>query len=236
MTASSTCSAGDTPVGVPVRLDRPRRDGVDPDIGREVARQRSGEAAHGALRRAVGDGDGVHHVLLVHAVAVGAREIDDGAATPRLHVRHDGAAHEEGALHVHREERIPGLRVCVGEAHRVRRVDPAGCVDQHVDAAVARHRALHEGLHRALVGDVEVRRMGRAAGGRDLVHGLGGCVGAAAIGQGHARPFARQRAGAGAAQRTARPGHDGDTAFESAPVVPATGHRTSPSRLRFAGV
>ena len=214
----------------------PRRDGVDPNARRKVARERGGEAAHRALRRAVGDGDGVHHVLLVHAVAVGAREIDDGAAAARLHVRHDGAAHEERALHIHREERIPGLRLGVGKADGVRRVDPARCVDQHVDAAVARHRVAHEGLHRTLVGDVERGGVSRAAAGRDLVDGLGGRVGAAAIGDGDTRPLTGQRAGRGAPQRAARTGHDGDPPFESAAVVPATSHGASPCRLRLAEV
>ena len=159
------------------------------------------------------------------------------APPPRdLHVRHDGAAHEERALHIHREERVPRLRVRLGKADGVRRVDPARCVDQHVDAAIARHRLVHEGLHRMLVGDVETGGVSRAAAGRDLVHGLGGRVGAAAIGEGDVGPFARERAGRGAAQCAARAGHDGDPPFESAAVVPATSHGASPCRLRLAEV
>ena len=124
-------------------------------VGGEVARQGGGERADRALRRAVLDGNGVHQVFLVHAIAVAAREVDDRARAGGAHVRHDRRAHQHRALDVDVEQRVPGGGVDAVEADGVGGVDPPGGVDEDVDGAVALDHRRDELPSGTLVGEIE---------------------------------------------------------------------------------
>jgi len=216
----------DLPVLLPVGRDRARGDRVDPDLGREVAGQRGGEGAHAALGGAVGDGDRVDHVLLVDAVAVGAGEIDDRAVAGRAQVRQRRLADAEGAEQVDVEQGGERVRVGLGEAHRVGRVDPAGGVDDDVDPAVALDHVGDEGSDGGRLGHLELRRVPLRTGGLDLGQRLARGGLRAAVPERHGRALAAQRPRHRAAQRAAGAGHDRDPLPEALTVVPAC-HQTS---------
>jgi len=127
--------------GVQRRADDPRRDRVDADVvGAEFGGELDGQGVDGAL---AGQRGGGRHP--------GDRMIDqhrpdvDDRAAGRLHVRDDRLGEEEGALEIDVEEPVEVLLV---DVEKRARLEQAGVVDQHIDAAepgdgVSDHRLAH---------------------------------------------------------------------------------------------
>ena len=152
--------------------------------------KRRRKAADGTLGRAILHRAGIHHVFLVHTVAEGAGNIDDGAATARIHVGYDSATHEKSTLDVNLEQRLPSGRVDFAEAYGVGRVYPARSIDQNVDAAKTRHGFVDKGLHRLPIRDVEMSSTSDAAHHLDLMHCLVRYIRAVAVGKRDVGTFA----------------------------------------------
>ncbi len=90
----------------------------------------------------------------------------------RLHGRHDGLRHDEGAGDVDVEDDLPLLRRHVFHRPADLAADAAGIVDQDVDAAARGEHLFDEGRDRVDLGDVDGAYL-EAAACRRLRFGLG---------------------------------------------------------------
>ena len=160
----------------------------------------AGELVHATLAGVVaGDaGDGHHAVHRAH--------VHDGATLPALHhfARH-GLAHQEGALQVDGQHRVP-----VGFAHvqEIGRLEDAGVVHQRVQAAEGGHAGGGGGLHLRRIGHVAgLEDTARTEGRQFIGQRLPAC--GVHIPQRQVRAFGRQAARAGRTNALRGTGHHG---------------------------
>src|SRR3989475_6712001 len=146
-------------------LDRLGADEAGHDAVREdaVLREGVGQALREVDERRLGGGVGREERVGLAADARG--DVDDAPAALRAHERHAGERETDGAHEVEREARLP---VGLGELEEPPGRAPAGVVDQHVDAAEARHGPLDDELPAGLGGDVGGDRLDPPAAGADL--------------------------------------------------------------------
>lgn len=105
---------------------------------RQLARQRTREGKHGALRRHVGEHHGQAEVDGIR------RDVDDLSPALLLHDRDDGLAAKPDTLHVHRHRPIPLLLGDLVEGHELRVI--ACVIDECVDSPEPFDRLRRHGL------------------------------------------------------------------------------------------
>ena len=123
---------------------------------------------------------------------------------PRLrHLARHGLAHQEGALEVDAQH---GVEIGFGHVQEIGRLEDAGVVDQHVDAAVRGQGARHQRVHVGLVAHVAVHVERAEFGGQRAA------VRVVQIGDHDVGAFAREAPGAGLADALGAAGDDDDAA------------------------
>ena len=168
--AASTSSAGMSQSPSQLASMAPGEIALTRISGEKSRASEAGESPHGALCRAVPDGDRVDEVVLVESVPVGAREVDDDAAAVLAQVRLRRLADPHRPQHVDVEQLADVLDVSLLEADGVGDVDPAGGVDEHVEPAVLGDGVLDELLHAGGVRDVDLGGVSPSAGLDDRGH------------------------------------------------------------------
>lgn len=98
-------------------------------------------------------GNGEHAVHRAH--------VDDAARTLAGHFTCHRLAHEKGALDVHTQH---GVEIVLFDIEKVRHLEDAGIVDQHIDAAELLHDAGDKSVHLLLVAHIAVQVGGAQAG------------------------------------------------------------------------
>jgi hypothetical protein len=127
--------------------------------------------------------------------AVDRAHVDDAPAAGLDHLARHGLAHEERALDVDADHRI---EIGLGHVQKIRRLEDAGVVHQHIDAAVRGQGARDQRVHVGLVADVAMHVDPAEFARQGLARRVG------QIGQHHAGAFAREAAGAGLADALGR--------------------------------
>ncbi len=186
-------------------LDVTGSDGVHPHVaGRHLTGQRLGEADDPGLgRRVVG-------LPRIAAPPDHARDAHDGAPAPFDHAAQHRLGDEEGALEVHRHDRVP--LVLVHEQQDVVAGD-AGVVDEDVHRAESLLHGRGRFLGFSFLGDVGLVEAGGQAGGLfDLLGRLRAVVGH--VHDADLGPLRRQLQRDGLADPPGAAGDEGHLAFE----------------------
>jgi hypothetical protein len=165
---------------------RPRRDTVDPDLGAELAGERTGQHREARL------GDAVHRVTLQRPQPMDVDDVDDEPA-PLGEARDCRLGEKQGCLQIGTDEVVP-LRP--GDFPHGGGSKARGIVDQHIHAAERSNRRVHQGL-----GSLGTQQVRAVHGGRtrprpiELLCQVRGRLRRGSIMNEYARPGAVQGAG-----------------------------------------